>query len=57
MSGTNIGLNYFGSDVFASRPATPLIADGASALYWSTDTAHLYMWSGTLAAGSWKTII
>lgn len=54
---TNIGSNYFGAGTFAARPVVPLIAAGASALYWSTDTSHLYMWAGTLAAGSWKTII
>lgn len=57
MSGTNIGSNYFGQGTFAARPVTPLIVNGASALYWASDTAHFYMWSGTLAAGSWKLII
>jgi hypothetical protein len=57
MSGTNLSQNYFGSGAIAARPATPLIANGASAIYFATDTSHVYMWSGTLAAGSWKLII
>ena len=57
MSGTNLSQNYFGSGTIAARPATPLIANGASAIYFATDTSHVYMWSGTLAAGSWKLII
>ena len=57
MSGTNVMLNYFGSGVIAARPVTPLIVNGATALYYATDTVHLYMWSGTLAAGSWQLII
>lgn len=54
---SNIGLNYFGSGTFAARPVKPIIVNSASALYYATDTAHLYMWSGTLAAGSWALII
>ena len=57
MSGTNLSQNYFGSGVIASRPATPLIANGASAIYFATDTNHVYMWSGPIATGSWALII
>lgn len=56
MSGTNIGSNYFGAGTFAARPVTPLITNGATALYWATDTAHLYAWSGPIATGLWKLV-
>lgn len=53
---SNIGSNYFGAGVFASRPVTPLIVNGATAFYWATDTAHLYAWSGPVATGLWKLV-
>lgn len=57
MSGTNLILNYLQIGLAANRPVTPLICNGATALYYATDTNHMYAWSGTLAAGTWKTVL
>lgn len=57
MSGTPLIANWLGYGLAANRPAKPLISNNGTALYYATDTNHMYAWSGTLAAGSWKTVI
>lgn len=50
---SNIAINYFSEGLIANRPTAPLVAAGATAFYWATDTLHMYVWS---AAGAWKLI-
>lgn len=54
MSTSSLITDYVGSGLFANRPATPLIAAGATAFYFATDTIVLYVWTGAawIVAGS-----
>ena len=52
MATSNLMGNYLGRGTFAARPATPAIAANSTAMYYATDTIHLYIWNGS----SWTLI-
>lgn len=52
MTASTLIVDYIGRGVFASRPTTPNIPAGATAVYVATDTGAIYAWNGS----AWLTV-